>query len=782
MKYFLYIFTIFIFVLFVSCENQGYLQNEANVRINITCKNLTSRATIDGVDDYNENTINRLDCFIYTEGSTFENEAVFYKHIDVNINTSGTINLNLTNENLETIFGKFNQETRQYPKSECLIYLIANLPNDKELTGEESIADLKSMPIEADFLTFPQTEFVMDSKGDDIVSLVVNDDNSCDLTANVTLYRAASKVALNITSVVASVIVGEDTYYSQPSSMNVYMHYGVNKTHIDNGFDPSYTIEDEDYFSFSTETAVGYSILYDSDNNVVGYEQERPFYSYPTDWSGSDDNKEVYLTLVVPWQKNDESSYHNCYYQIPVNSLGKKLLRNSFYKINLSVGILGSFQANTAVTVHPSYTLLDIEDWNEVENSVTMENYRYLMVQETNHTLRNVEDLLIPYVTSHECTIVVNKFEKYSVLDGKWQSVEKAYQLEIVGDDIHFYNELDNLYTSETFDFAPYRLDFTIKHKDNSSYSETITIIQYPAIYGELDRNTDAEEAGDQNGYVWVNGYKDQTASGNIPNRYINGTGQGFFAEANGLSTNSSGVSSTDMLVFTITSVEGTPYVIGDPRELIVNEGFINETLSNGNSIWVAAPGVEGTESRRLKYYYATDTNNDRLKKASNTTNNSAQDDFYSDTEEAAKYERTLNMIAPKFRIASGYGMIASPQNLDTHYYHLMKKRCASYQEDGYPAGRWRLPTKAEFEFIIYLSFTKKVPELFSTSLQYWCAHGYGQPNTTTKTVNMVYNTYYPGGGGWGGTMISVRCVYDDWYWGSEPVENDEFVWGDEPR
>ena len=28
-------------------------------------------------------------------------------------------------------------------------------------------------------------------------------------------------------------------------------------------------------------------------------------------------------------------------------------------------------------------------------------------------------------------------------------TVEKAYQLEIVGDDIHFYNELDNLYTSD---------------------------------------------------------------------------------------------------------------------------------------------------------------------------------------------------------------------------------------------------------------------------------------------------------------------------------------------
>jgi hypothetical protein len=343
---------------------------------------------------------------------------------------------------------------------------------------------------------------------------------------------------------------------------------------------------------------------------------------------------------------------------------------------------------------------------------------------------------------------------------------------------------LDNNYLSSTFDFTPYTITFRIQHTtESNTYHEDITIVQYPAIYGELDRNTDAEDAGDQNGYVWVNGYKDKSASGSVPNRYISGTGQGFFAEANGLSTGSSGVSSTDMLVFTISSVERTPYVIGDPREEFVNTDFIGEELNNGNSIWVEAPGVEGTTPRRLQKYYATDTNHERLKNASSSTNNSTQATaFYSNSDQAAANERTFNMIAPKFRIASGYGMVASPQNSDTHYYHLMKKRCASYQEDGYPAGRWRLPTKAEFEFIIYLSFTGKVPALFSNQLQYWCAHGYGQPNTNAGTVNMVYNTYANNV-----SMISVRCVYDDWYWGSDPVLKTEaekrvFTWGDVNR
>ena len=111
-----------------------------------------------------------------------------------------------------------------------------------------------------------------------------------------------------------------------------------------------------------------------------------------------------------------------------------------------------------------------------------------------------------------------------------------------------------------------------------------------------------------------------------------------------------------------------------------------------------------------------------------------------------------------------------------------MKKRCASYQEDGYPAGRWRLPTKAELEFIFYLSNKGKVPTLFVSSMDYWCAHGYANPGDDGY-ADMGYRTYYNDRS----NTISVRCVYDDWYWGSDPVlkteeEKSRFTWGDPPR
>ena len=103
-----------------------------------------------------------------------------------------------------------------------------------------------------------------------------------------------------------------------------------------------------------------------------------------------------------------------------------------------------------------------------------------------------------------------------------------------------------------------------------------------------------------------------------------------------------------------------------------------------------------------------------------------------------------------------------------------MRKRCASYQEDGYPAGRWRLPTEAEFRFIISQVDKGTLPELYIEGYTYWCAHGLGTPDGNGK-INMSYVKTSNGN--------STRCVYDEWYWGSEQLENkSQFTWGDQPR
>ena len=364
--------------------------------------------------------------------------------------------------------------------------------------------------------------------------------------------------------------------------------------------------------------------------------------------------------------------------------------------------------------------------------------------------------------------------------DGSIKTINSGYTLTLRNGNIYYERILNNTFTDANFDFTPYTVTFRIQHTtESSSYYEDIEIIQYPAIYGKADDNTFVEKngGGRGQGYVWVNGYQGSSNDGDVPNRYSRSTFKtdhyrGFFDNASGL-TLSSGITSQSMLVFTISSVEGTKYVIGDPREETVDQNFVEtkHTVSGKTySIWDYAPGVEGSTSRILENYYATYTTD---KYDNISTNN-----IYANETEAAAVERTYNMIAPKFRISSGYGMLGLVG--ENRYYHLMKKRCASYQEDGYPAGRWRLPTKAEFEFIIYLSEKGKIPELFYSTYEYWCAHGHGVPSG--ETVTMRHRTDYGSS-----SKISVRCVYDDWYWGSDPVidtknETDKFIWGDVDR
>lgn len=104
--------------------------------------------------------------------------------------------------------------------------------------------------------------------------------------------------------------------------------------------------------------------------------------------------------------------------------------------------------------------------------------------------------------------------------------------------------------------------------------------------------------------------------------------------------------------------------------------------------------------------------------------------------------------------------------------------RCASYQEDGYPAGRWRIPTMAEASLVRYLAVEGFIPLLFTKNGNYAFANG------NTNGMQWGYSS-----------NINVRCVYDEWYWSEvdkklgrkhgadlTPDERTTFVWGDVPR
>lgn len=161
-----------------------------------------------------------------------------------------------------------------------------------------------------------------------------------------------------------------------------------------------------------------------------------------------------------------------------------------------------------------------------------------------------------------------------------------------------------------------------------------------------------------------------------------------------------------------------------------------------------------------MKYYYPTDESDDAV---------STKKDF----------------IAPAFRIASSYGKayVGSKEEL--------RRRCATYQEAGRPAGRWRLPTKAEVKYIAQLSSDGKIPTLFGpdrtnsstqTYAYYWTAQGGVKVNAEHDVLDDTVGDGFRSFG-----TFAARCVYDEWYWAEinsrlnfspDPLDAT-FYWGD---
>lgn len=123
--------------------------------------------------------------------------------------------------------------------------------------------------------------------------------------------------------------------------------------------------------------------------------------------------------------------------------------------------------------------------------------------------------------------------------------------------------------------------------------------------------------------------------------------------------------------------------------------------------------------------------------------------------------------LSPKFRISSAYGQLGTNQLTHAE----AKKRCATYQEYGYPAGRWRLASKAELEYIAILCQYKALPQSLFGASTYWGATDRYKIDTSDGEIQAQ------GADG----RAYLRCVYDDWYWGSNSLDDKtKFTWGDQ--
>ncbi len=707
---------------FSAC-NDDVIVPESEVQGGLTITLVSSshqtKATMDGVESLNENKIDNVYYFFYPEdpdNPSADNTAVEPSHWGV------LTNVNAQNEKsiaLNVSEDELNNVLFPRPFDECDVYVIVNLPAGTQIGPgtNKTLANLRQIVLNADFVSQEtQDLFVMEGLGKAKLS-----SRTAVLAASgeIPVDRVASKLSLNI-QVEESVMFDSKTWKSLPEEMTVEFYNGVSRALLSgdpSGIEPQYFGDARPTRTFTKEG---------------NYWTCSPFYSYPVEWTvGADE--EPYLKIVLPWIYEGTSAggqqfvKQYTYYKVILG--GESMVRNTWYDMTVKLSILGNFNDfednDVEITTPIHYYVVDWSTGLTVNTDIM--GARYLVVENTSYELNNQDVLKIPLSTSHKCEIM-DLSVTYPDISSRTPNmsasvtIDDSWSVKIVteesGNYIEFSHALRNDITDPPFDSAPYNISFIVRHIDEpDSYYREIHIVQNPSIKIEVSPNSDQTLRDSNFGYTYVN-VSNNNASG---------------METNFTDTNSN----PNMYVLSVSSFDGaSEYIIGDPREFTINN--LGQTWS------VSRTSIQGN-TRRITYYYPT----------------------ISDVS-------SENMIAPKFRVASSYGKWSGGTYLEA------QQRCASYQEDGYPAGRWRIPTKAEIEFIITASVNDIIPSLFtpddSNGYAYWCSTGGIYPRTD-GSVDYIYkdNT----------NEHSVRCVYDEWYWedSSTPTVNKTtFTWGDAAR
>lgn len=826
--------------------DKEFVEEGIVLRLNTGDLDLTTRAdsTRPGDDDgrFNENVLgDYVTVVFFPENATDESSSrKIYTNIPI---SGGRVSIPVSLADIQTIF----RGTVANLKAD--VFVIANYDGAETINPANSytIGQLKALNLaKAQWNTFPQSKFVMTGKS---TITLENSASNTPARGEINMKRVAAKFTFRLTvadSIVVENITRDhegniagkslDKWKPIKNAMTVYLQYGMNYAKL--GGEPQLvpanakssgatdslytykanklivtsetkprdrTIIDDLYQDtggewhlvthHETVNVPVYKTMFTQYTMVDGVEvatetnQDGPFYSYPVSWDPGVAT-EPFLKLIIPWNNGSATKYY--YYKVPF--AGTSLEANNWYEVTLDVQVLGG-EDELPVPLEATYKIVDWVPGTITEASTVAA--RYLSVPKTEWVMYNTNELEIPITSSHDVQIVgyevkpaattsspyaagkafsandkalasswigsspmvYNPFTntRYSIDNqttvGTIYATRANYNAtgmngapvptntvatswfataDITRDHIIFRHTLNNDMTTNNYDVAPYYIRIRVQHKDEpANYYRDIIIEQRPAIVIEAQHNSDfgtPNSSGNttNNGWAYVNGASTQSSSGR------NNTNFNMY------------VIETSVLP---TTGSMSAFMLADPRL----DNYSARPGNAGANHFIEAATVNRGNNQRLAYYYQAGT-----------------DDSYDD------------YIAPKFRIASSFG--ASP----TMSRNEAIRRCASYQEDGYPAGRWRLPTVAEIKFMAQLTSDNYIPRLLGNtgtgSTYYWC-------NSDGAAVRI------DNAGRQGGVRdpekqnrtedSNVRCVYDEWFWENtqyETVTKTVFTWGDQTR
>ena len=616
------------------------------------------------------------------------------------------------------------------------------------------------------------------------------------VSGTVTLQRAAAKLTLavnlpqsiDVTNEIKDPLTGTSTtqtitYTSMPDQMRVWISNGVKTSVLNTG---PVSPDNNTLYSNSISVSQGSAFSFHDKQPKYKYVQDVPLYSYPSKWNPYSPDANCFLTLSIPWQYTDSQGQKQnvvTYYRLNVQPGKNMMERNTHYDMRVTIERLGGtvIQKPVDMQFDWNYNM----EWNTQTLSTDIKEIRYLLLNSNDfserlnaytYVMENETEISVPYNSSHPVEIESVELTWHDFYNDRDRSITLNYN-----SGTYSYNNLTDYRPAS--DFAGIELDpanevlklkrnllhiawdgnraairngegalnaytFTIRvrHTDaktgDAASHATIIITQIPAISitSQLTTSGNSRFVNNNNTTRWEN-----TGSGWRPNYVYYGYVSSSTSTSNyylGSVHNDDNVKNKNTYILTISKFDtGDNYIIADPRKRSVDNLNESGTSATATGEWT----VKDNADRRMQNYYPADDNTNK-----------------------SRY------MAPALRIASQWGVTYNVTRRGA------QRRCASYQENGRPAGRWRLPTIAEIEYICRLSNRKYIPYLFGTegnTAYYWCATG--GVNVNNSTTNPSVNSATTGSN----DTRAVRCVYDEWYWGSDTLTNkNRFTWGDRAR
>lgn len=397
-------------------------------------------------------------------------------------------------------------------------------------------------------------------------------------------------------------------------------------------------------------------------------------YSYATQWT--DDTKAPAIYLQVPLTADGKTEIN--YYKIPVRDPkatgedAKKLNRNTIYTINAKINNKGGSSEIEYITA--GTVVYDVLPWSDGGTTDIDANTSYLMVTPKVVYMKNVdEDMSVTYKSSSPVKILSKKVY-YIDNEGNTEVYSEGYKETII--------KKERVWVSGFLGIGGH-YEYRVK--------EEIPFYPYPTKM-ELQNEKDGENLG---GKIAINSPIPQ-------NRF------------------------SKYIVLTLENAEGTQATVKYKQSpLIETQNFFGDYSSRSKSGWayrepngdLVRKGLTKSDYNggyKAKYYENGDIKFFANKESSGNKNNrmyiiqvsSTKDSKYNiahpNIDKSTGYTND-EVVSPAFMIASQLGAVLSA-NFDQS---KAKTHCETYLEAKKENGNqvkykgWRLPTKAEIQFIV---------------------------------------------------------------------------------